>query len=274
MVQNINLHNLPAVSSQIASPKMSEKYGYVNSLEVASFLENEGWNLISATQRKIIKNSSPEKHKFASHWLRFRKPTSELRDRQVGDIIPEIYFKNSHDGTSGISFEAGLHRLVCSNGLVVKDKSFADVKLRHSIKHASELRPMLEEFVHGFSNLSGRINEMKEINLGMEEQLELAEIAKGLLWGQHIPKIEAQKIIQARREEDAGSDLWSVYNRVQENLSKGGLEGVGNVLTAKNEIRKVKTRDIKNIFKYVSFNSKLWETVENKMETGKFLVEV
>lgn len=274
MVQNINLDNLPAVGSQVASPKMSEKYGYVNSLEVASFLENEGWNLVSATQRKIIKNSSPEKHKFATHWLKFRKPTSDLIDRQVGDIVPEIYFKNSHDGTSGVSFEAGLHRLVCSNGLIVKDKTFADIRLRHSIKHVSELKPMLEEFVHGFSNISNRINEMKEISLGMEEQLELAEIAKSLLWGQHIPKVEAQKIVQARREEDSNNDLWSVYNRVQENLSKGGLEGVGNVLTAKNEVRKIKTRDIKNMFKYISFNSKLWETVENKIDTGKFLVEV
>jgi hypothetical protein len=274
MVQNINLENLPAIRSQIPSPKMSEKYGHVNSLEIASFLENEGWNLISANQRKIIKNSSPEKHKFASHWLRFRKPTSELRDRQVGDLIPEIYFRNSHDGSSGISFEAGMHRLVCSNGLVVKGNSFADIKVRHSLKHVSELRPMLEEFVHGFSNLSGRINEMKEINLSLEEELELAEIAKNLAWGQHVQKIEAEKILQARRNEDKGSDLWSVYNRVQENLTKGGLEGVGNVLTANNNLRKIKTREIKNMFKYVNFNSKLWDTVESKLDTGKFLVEV
>jgi len=35
--------------------------------------------------------------------------------------------------------------------------------------------------------------------------------------------IDINQMLQIRRAEDAGNDLWSVFNRVQENLLQGGI---------------------------------------------------
>ena len=62
---------------------------------------------------------------------------------------------------------------------------------------------------------------MKEIGLSRDEQRIFAEIA--LNWkydekgeGKHIP-LTADDVLQARRHEDKKDDLWTTYQRVQEN---------------------------------------------------------
>ena len=46
-------------------------------------------------------------------------------------VFPQILMTNSHDGKNSFQFQAGLYRLVCSNGLVIADAQFEDVKMRH-----------------------------------------------------------------------------------------------------------------------------------------------
>lgn len=43
-------------------------------------------------------------------------------------------------------------------------------------------------------------------------------------WGDKTP-VTAEQLLLTRRDADKGSDLWRVFNRVQENLTQGGFSG-------------------------------------------------
>ena len=55
---------------------------------------------------------------------------------------------NSHDGKEfSFQFQAGLYRLVCSNGLVIADAEFANMKIRHMGYDLAELKTVIQEIV-------------------------------------------------------------------------------------------------------------------------------
>ena len=69
---------------------------------------------------------------------------------------------------------------------------------------------------------------------------------------------EAQ-ILSARRWQDKNDDLWTTYQRLQENLLKGGLPG----RTAKG--KRAHTRAVKGIDGDVKLNRALWVMAENML---------
>lgn len=67
------------------------------------------------------------------------------------------------------------------------------------------------------------------------------------------------QLLTPRRYEDYGDDLWTVYQRVQENLIKGGLSG----RTAQG--RSSRTRAVKGIDGDIKLNRALWVMAENML---------
>jgi len=70
---------------------------------------------------------------------------------------------------------------------------------------------------------------------------------------------EAQ-ILSARRWKDESGDLWTTYQRIQENLIKGGLPG------RTTQGKRAHTRAIKGIDGDVKLNRALRVTAENMMD--------
>jgi hypothetical protein len=60
-------------------------------------------------------------------------------------------------------------------------------------------------------------------------------------------------LLEARRSEDAGDDVWRVYNVIQENVIRGGLAG----RSASN--RSMRSRPIKSVKRDVELNTDLWK---------------
>jgi len=63
-------------------------------------------------------------------------------------------------------------------------------------------------------------------------------------------------LLNARREEDSGGELWKVLNRVQENLVKGGI----TYRTKKG--RQMTSRGITGATPLVQINERLWQLAE------------
>lgn len=64
--------------------------------------------------------------------------------------------------------------------------------------------------------------------------------------------ITDSQLLDARRFEDRRDDLWTVFNRVQENLTKGGLRGRSA------SGRAISTRPVTGIDQNVKLNRALW----------------
>jgi hypothetical protein len=64
-------------------------------------------------------------------------------------------------------------------------------------------------------------------------------------------------LLNPRRRDDAGSDLWSTFNRIQEHVIKGGDRA--RDYTANNgRGRNVRSREVKSISGNVNLNKAVW----------------
>lgn len=73
----------------------------------------------------------------------------------------------------------------------------------------------------------------------------------------------ATQILTPRRYEDRQDDLWTTYQRLQENLLKGGLSG----RTAQG--KRTHTRAVNGIDGDVKLNRALWVMAESLLESLK-----
>ena len=75
--------------------------------------------------------------------------------------------------------------------------------------------------------------------------------------GGHRPApVTAEQLIEARRPEDIGHSLWTTFQRVQENVIRGGQPGRSV------QGRRLHTRPVASIDRGVSLNRALWMLAE------------
>ena len=170
---------------------------------------------------------------------------------------------NSHDGFNAFQFKVGIYRLVCSNGLVVADEEFSDFKIRHKGYTFSELREVVSKAVADLPNKVEVLNKMKARTLSQDEKNKLALDAMLIRAGITPDSKEAKEfdydeetiedILEPKRKEDKGDDLWKVFNIVQEKITQGDFSAA--LRGAK--VRKV--RKIKSFEKDLKVNQDLFK---------------
>lgn len=258
---------VPAFFATSPSPKMTERYGFMNTYDVVKLMTEEmGWNLVAYGQKGTNSRSS-EDRSYVKHFATFRKTDTVI----AGELIPQLRIINSHDGSTRFRAEKEIYRGVCGNGMTVLENKVGVIDIRHNLNTVKDIKPMVGQFISYFDKLSDKVQRMKEIDLATEEQIEFAQLGMAIRWGQHVPKIQAEKLLEAKREEDKGNNLWLTYNKVQEWLIQGGLVGEGIKPTKSGGERLIKTKQVRNIDVEIQTNKGLWELVSNKIETGKFI---
>ena len=87
-----------------------------------------------------------------------------------------------------------------------------------------------------------------------DEQIQFAERALAVRYPEPKQRgMQPSQLLTCRRVQDTGDDLWSVFNRVQENLLVGGLSGWSA------SGRLTRTRRITSIREDVRLNGRLWD---------------
>ena len=152
----------------------------------------------------------------------------------------------------------GVFRLICSNGLVVCTDKMVDMSIRHINYTFEELRKVVSTSIQEIPNVVAQMNEMREVVLTDNEKKELAKevirIRKNIKEDAEfqVSDEDLKEVLEPIRKEDAGNDLWSVFNVCQEKMIKGGF-----LSTNKNN-RKRKVRGISSIVADMDYNKKLW----------------
>lgn len=101
---------------------------------------------------------------------------------------------------------------------------------------------------------------MESLLIPPPAQHALAEAALTYRFGEEHQPVTATQILTPRRYEDRQNDLWSVFNRCQENLLKGGLPG----RTAKG--KRSHTRAVNGIDGDIKLNRALWVMAEQMQQ--------
>lgn len=232
---------VPAAFAESPSPRTSDNYRFISTKHILDDLNERGYYPVRATQ--------PEsKDPYCIHSITLRRTGGDL---VVGDVVPEVMLTNSHNALRSFSITAGLYRLACSNGLLISFSAFSlKAKQRHLGRNHldDQLNYALENVDEGLKYLP----QMRERQLNEKEQLDFSYEAAFIRENGHpglAKQYDLRALLKVRREEDLAPTLWSTYNRLQENILKGGVAG---------RIRELKP--ITQVDRSAKINKQLWET--------------
>ena len=131
-------NHAPAAFSAHESPKVSDRYSFVPTLDLLTAFDALGWNPAYARQN----GTGP----YARHMVRLTNPALPFMNLKSDKVKPQIILDNSHNGMSNAQIHMGLFRLVCTNGLVVAMPGmFTSVKLRHVGIDMDELKKLIKQ---------------------------------------------------------------------------------------------------------------------------------
>ncbi|EEB7433629.1 DUF932 domain-containing protein, partial [Salmonella enterica] len=166
---------------------------------------------------------------------------------------------NSHDGSSSYQLLPGYFRQVCTNSLVC-GQSFGEIRVPHRGDIAEKVIEGAYDVLGVFDRVEEKREAMQSLQLPPPAQQALAKAALTYRFGEEHQPVTATQILTPRRYEDRKDDLWSVFNRIQENLLKGGLSG----RTAKG--KRTHTRAVNGIDGDIRLNRALWVMAEQMQQ--------
>ncbi|MDY4313329.1 DUF932 domain-containing protein [Pectobacterium actinidiae] len=236
----------PSIFAEAPHESRSQRYAYIPTATVLTELRKEGFQPFMVTQTRT---RHEDRRDYTKHMIRLRH-ASQINARGEAN---EIILLNSHDGSSSYQMLAGMFRFVCSNGLVCGD-TVADVRVPHKGDVAGQVIEGAYQVLHGFDRALESRESMQAITLHDSEAEVFARAALSLKYDdpdKPAPITESQ-ILMPRRFDDRRPDLWSVFNRTQENLTKGGLHGRSA------NGRRQQTRPVQGIDSDIRLNRALW----------------
>tara|TARA_R100001377_G_C3185861_1_gene108519 strand:- start:507 stop:1433 length:927 start_codon:yes stop_codon:yes gene_type:complete len=241
-------------TQEIANLGLSNHYSFVPTMNVVKDLQTMGWDCVDAKQVKSRKKSTQG---YQKHMMTFEHPKYKVEGVEE---YPQLLLTNSHDGGNAFQLSAGIFRLVCSNGLVIKTEDYGSQRLIHKGYSFEAVQEMVEGFIATIDETMTRITAMKQKELNQEEMVEFAKQAALLRFtsksyneGNIDKVVYIDELLEATRKEDSGKRLWEVFNRVQERLVGGNYHYKGT----KDKPRKA--RPIKNFKQNFTVNQKLSE---------------
>ena len=237
----------PSVFTKTGSSNVSEKYSHIPTERVMDDMSALGWNVVDAKEIKARKNQG-----FQKHMLVFANSEIIINGNDGDTVFPRILLTNSHDGKNAFTFKTGLFRLVCSNGLVIADEQFGEMKIRHMGYDFEALQSLITEMVEKLPLTVESMNRFKNKQLSEEQKQKFALEALGLRFDTENKTFNVNEFLTPTRKEDEGSDLWSVFNLVQEKLVNGMFDYRSTSKTRK-------ARRIKNFQQDVALNTDLYK---------------
>ena len=264
-------------SKEIRNLGLSKHYSFVPTSNVINDLRSMGWECVDAKQVKARKKST---RGYQKHMLTFEHPDykiDQVKEVEIADRVtetqitkpqeyPQLLLTNSHDGGNAFTLSAGIFRLVCSNGLVIKTEDYGSARLVHKGYSFEAVQKLVNTFVETIDETLTRITAMKQVELDKAQQIEFAKQAALLRFTAKSYNednigdvVDLDDLLNVERKEDAGNGLWEVFNRVQESLVNGKYNYAmnGKVNAADAKVRKA--RPIKNFKQSIDVNKKLSE---------------
>ena len=239
--------------------RTSEKYQFIPTETIMDDLKAEGWvpfGVQSVVARKL------EDQLTSKHLLRFRNINDASVVIDQDTVIPEIVITNSHDGRNAFRAHMGIFRMVCANGLIAADpRTEETLRVTHKGYSKEMITKMIADLVAHFTEKVNEIKNYKTLIMKPEQMASFAEEAIGVRWRYEYDRpqgLTPELVLATRRKEDHTKDLWTVYNVIEENLMKGGIQAVND------NGRVISTRPMKNVREQVRIEKALWGLMDKQ----------
>lgn len=253
------LARFPTLAATSPHASRSEKYTFISTRGILEKLTNEGFTIhgVMTARTRAPKPGAVSRLGYEKHAVTLRR--SDLTFNDIGDVLPQITLVGSHDGSSSLEFFAGMFRLVCLNGLKI-GTAWASYKVKHIGDITAPVLDATYSVVSQFGEVADKVQEFKSVTLSDDAQHAFASEALALRYDDSTAPVTPLALLGARRSEDTASDLWTVFNRVQENLIRGGIRG--RVMGDNGRMRNTSIRAINGVNSDLKINRGLFDLAE------------
>lgn len=246
--------------TQTTGFNVSNQYKPITTQDVLTRFESKGFKVEKVA---ITKPKLKTKDGFQRHMVRLSHPSLELKN--VNDSRPEIVIVNSYDGSSSLRIMLGIYRLVCSNGLIV-GSTINERRIRHVGDVWNNIDAAIEQVSTNLPLVAQEIERMTALQLSNDQARYLGGKAAVLSVPEAATVIDVSSALRPRRDADMQSNLWTIYNRLQEAVIRGGIKYQApkyDVFGDFDGMRNGTTRAVKAIPRQVELNQKLWDLATN-----------
>lgn len=249
------MQSAPSIYAQGPAPGLSRRYTFVPTSEIVEGLEGANWMPVQVEEQRA---RQIERVGFQKHVIRFRR-LEQMATLDEWNV--ELVLLNSHDAGCAYQIHAGIYRRICSNGLVVSEGGFETLRFRHSGLKTEEVVRASLSVIESVPLISQRINDFRMRVMTWGEQLNFAKAALQVRYEDSAP-VNPDAILRPRRVEDNSADLWTILNRVQEHLIRGGASDGRRDRNGR--LRTV--RALRGIDSKVTLNKALWGLAEQVIQ--------
>ena len=195
--------------------KTKQKTFYVPTMEVLEFLQKEGWYV-----KGVDEHRAPNR-KISSNYVQLHHPDFELKNNKGKmEAVSSLTISNSCNGNNPLTMNLGMYRQVCSNGMISFDQHAESTRIRHIETDYNNLPRILANVNSKVDKVLEQFGILQNKNLTVEEAAKFARQAAQLKFSNNdISETVINNLLAVNRIEDEGSDLWTVFNRIQENLT-------------------------------------------------------
>jgi len=215
--------------------RIKQKEFYIPTLDIVTKLQDEGWHISGVAEQR------GKNRKITNNYVQLQHPDFAIKNSKGKDeAFTSITLSNSCNGAKPLQMSLGMFRQVCSNGMVTYDQHAESQNIKHIEINARNLDRFVNSMNGKANKLLAEVNEMKHKGLSLEDMRKLAGEAARLRYN-NLDEINIDDLFAVNRVEDESNDLWTVFNRIQENL----------------------THDVKNMNEDIRLNQQLFSLVEN-----------
>lgn len=239
--QNVNeLENVPAFSTAAPAPHLSSRYKFVENTRFVADLETLGF--------KLVKFQGPARG-LGLHLMEFEHAGLPKLD----GINMHLYAKNAHDGSACFSLGISMLRLVCTNGLIATTHE-QQFKIKHIGYALSHVRDAVERVASQFTGVAETVARLQNTQLSAERTAQFVFEASRL---RDVRPYRGEDFLQIRRDADKNTDIWTIFNRIQESLIRGGYQ-TQKILESGQVVAGPKARELKSVGDVFKINQALW----------------
>lgn len=257
--------HVPAVFADAAHESRSARFVPVPTVQLLDGLAREGFRPFTVAQAGA---GDETRQGFTKHMIRLRHVDTPPVRPEFGRIVPEVIITNANDGTAAYAITLGLFRFVCLNGLMV-GQQYASARVPHGGRADRVIDNVIEGTFSVVKDAPAIVDgaaALHAITMPEEARLAFAQDAMALRWRDDPAPITPERALQARRVSDAGRDIWSTYNVLQETIIQGGAPYLRTGLAGMRQQRR-HVRPVRGLGDGSRINRALWDEAQRWRET-------
>ena len=186
---------------------------YIPTLDVIEKLQDEGWQLSGVNEQR------GKSRKIINNYVQMQHPDFAIKNSKgKNEALASLTITNSCNGNKPMQLDLGVYRQVCSNGLIAFEQAAESEVIKHVQVNYNNLDQFIANVSRKTSTVLNEFEQLKHTDLSLSDMRKLANEAARLRYN-NLEDINIDDLLSVNRIEDEGNDLWTVFNRIQENLT-------------------------------------------------------